>query len=65
VEILPHTMQKMALISPLHWSLDAVNQITLRNGGLSSIAAPSAVLLATGAAMWFFSSVIHNRQKLA
>jgi ABC-2 type transport system permease protein len=48
IEILPAGMQHIALASPLHWSLDAVNQVILRNGDINAILLPCGILLTTG-----------------
>ncbi len=48
IEILPHTMQTIALISPLHWALEAVNTVILRNGNFHSLQTPLLVLVLTG-----------------
>jgi len=52
IEILPHSMQVIALASPLHWSLEAVNEVILRNGGAGSVVLPVFILLLTGSALW-------------
>ncbi len=62
IEILPHSMQLMALASPLHWSLEAVNQVILRDGNIQSIALPLLILIATGGALWGISALINNRK---
>ncbi len=62
VGILPHTMQLMAMASPLHWSLEAVNQVILRNGDLSSVMPAISILLISGAAFWLASILINNRR---
>ncbi|HSC38515.1 MAG TPA: ABC transporter permease, partial [Chitinophagaceae bacterium] len=62
IEILPHTMQVMAQASPLHWSLDAVNQVILRNGDAASVAAPMLILIITGSAFWAASSMLYSKR---
>lgn len=37
VEILPASLQGVAQTSPLYWALDAINEIFLRNGTLSTV----------------------------
>lgn len=44
VEILPAGLQQLARISPLFWSLDAVNDLFLRSGGFSTIWKPLCML---------------------
>ena len=48
IEILPHGMQLIARLSPLHWSLEAVNQVILRDGNVSAVCGPLFLLLTTG-----------------
>jgi ABC-2 type transport system permease protein len=48
VEILPDAMRKVAMISPLHWSLEGVNEIILRGKGLLGIAKPFCILIGSG-----------------
>ena len=62
LEVMPHSMQQMALASPLHWSLEAVNVVILRNGGLKSILMPSAILLATGFCLWLATLLIKTKR---
>ncbi len=62
IEILPESMQHLAAISPMHWSLDAVNQVILRNGDLSAVLPPLAILFAIGVMLWIASLVISKRQ---
>lgn len=45
LEILPLGLQHLARISPLHWSLDTINTLFLRNGTLISVAPNLAILL--------------------
>jgi ABC-2 type transport system permease protein len=47
-ELLSGTLKKVAMLSPLHWSLDAFNQVTIRNAGWGGIASPLSLLLGTG-----------------
>lgn len=61
IEILPPGMQAMADISPLHWSLDAVNQVILRNGDISSVLFPMSILLATGGILWATGILLNKR----
>lgn len=48
IAILPEIMQNIALISPLYWSLEAVNNIFLRESGLAGIAKPCLALMTFG-----------------
>lgn len=49
VEILPKMMQYIAMISPLHWALEGINNIMLRDAGFSGIIKPSLILILLGA----------------
>lgn len=55
VDLLPSVMQKVAMISPLHWSLEAVHHIILRNGTFTDVAKHIAFLLCFGSALWLIS----------
>ncbi len=45
VELLPSAMQTMAKCSPLHWSLEGVQAVILRQGSWSDVMRPSLMLL--------------------
>ena len=62
VEILPHSMQCIALISPLHWSLEAINIILIRDGGIRSVCYPLLLLLISGTALWGISIVAEKKR---
>lgn len=49
IEILPETMRRVALISPLHWGLESVNEVVLRGRGLQGILKPFCILVGSGA----------------
>jgi len=55
VDLLPPVMQKVAMISPLHWSLEAVHNIILRNAGFAEVAKHVAFLLSFGFVLWMVS----------
>jgi ABC-2 type transport system permease protein len=55
VELLPPLMQKVAMISPLHWGLEAVHNIILRDGNLSDVWLHILFLLAFGVVLWLIS----------
>ena len=63
LDILPHSMQMMAVVSPLHWSLEAVNQIILRNGDYDSVISPLSILLVTGCIFWIGSLLANKNRK--
>lgn len=52
VEILPAGLQQLAKLSPLHWALDAINDLFLRAGSLQTIWKQLLILL--GFAILFF-----------
>ncbi|RYE24945.1 MAG: ABC transporter permease [Sphingobacteriales bacterium] len=62
IELMPGMMQKVALISPLHWSLDAINQVILRNGNIGDVALHLGVLWGFGTVLWFASMYINGRR---
>ncbi len=51
VEILPALMRKVALVSPLYWSLEGVNEVILRGKGIEGILLPFSILIIIGAAL--------------
>jgi ABC-2 type transport system permease protein len=51
-DILPPVMQHIALISPLYWGLDGVNEIMLRDGGLHNVVPHILVLSLLGFVLW-------------
>lgn len=48
VDILPEAMRTIALASPLHWSLESVNEVILRGSGLMGIARSFGILIGSG-----------------
>jgi ABC-2 type transport system permease protein len=52
VELLPPVLQATAKISPLHWSLQGVQAIILRDGNWSDVMIPVFVLIALAIALW-------------
>ncbi len=56
IDVFTPVMQKMAMISPLYWGLDAVNNITLRNGNFYDIQMHILVLLAFSTILWMIST---------
>ena len=45
VELLPPILQTLAKASPLHWALQGIQAVILRDGGWGDVARPSAMLL--------------------
>lgn len=62
VELLPNVMKKIALISPLHWSLEAVNQIILREQGFSGAFKPMVILLFLGTLLSILAFVFRRNK---
>lgn len=63
VDILPPVMQHIAMLSPLHWGLDAVNQIILRDGSAPDIGMHIGILILLSISLWITSMYISkNRQ---
>lgn len=60
VDLLPKTMQKLALASPLHWGLEGVHNIILRDGNLWSVLPHLCFLIAFGAIAWLISIAKNN-----
>jgi len=63
VEVLPETMQHLANISPLHWSLAAVNEIILRDGNFQDVIKYLIILLLFGITLWLLS-VYRNKTRI-
>jgi ABC-2 type transport system permease protein len=62
IDLLPPAMQKVAMISPLHWGLDAVHTIILRNGDFKDVAPNIGFLFVFGTALWMVS-ILKNRRR--
>lgn len=60
IELLPPVMQKVAMISPLHWSLEAVHNVILRNEDFSGVAKHILFLLVFGSVLWLISIYKNN-----
>ena len=54
-------MQKLAMLSPLYWGLDAVNNITLRDGGIESVLLHIGVLAGFSTILFIIST--HRNKK--
>jgi ABC-2 type transport system permease protein len=61
-DILPPLVQRIALISPLYWALDSVNQLFLRNLGLAEVTRHMLILTGAGAALWLFAYLRNSRR---
>lgn len=63
VDLLPATVQRLALLSPLHWGLDAVNQIILRNGNLAQVISHLAALISFSIVLCLFSLYANKKRQ--
>lgn len=48
IEILPDIMRRIAMVSPLHWSLEGVDQVVIRNGNIGAILPSFLIMLLIG-----------------
>lgn len=60
IEILPKFMQQVALISPLHWSLQGLNGIMLRNQRLWEIWQPLLIMIIFGMVLTYIGVKARN-----
>lgn len=60
-DIFSPMMQKLAMLSPLYWGLDAVNHITLRDGGIESVLLHIGVLAGFSTILFIIST--HRNKK--
>jgi ABC-2 type transport system permease protein len=63
IDLLPPTIQHIALLSPLHWGLDAVNQIILRNGDITQVLAHILALLSLSIILCVISLYVNKRRQ--
>lgn len=63
VEILPQGLQQLARISPLHWSLDTINTLFLRNGTLAAVGANLGILLCFSAFFVIIAGSVEGRRQ--
>lgn len=62
VDVLSPMMQKLAMLSPLYWGLDAINFITLRNGNITDVWLHLLVLAGFSAILWVISTYRNKRR---
>lgn len=62
VELLSHTMQQAAQASPLHWSLEGVENIIIRNGDMYTIFRPVLYLISFSIALLIISIFRNSRR---
>jgi ABC-2 type transport system permease protein len=60
VEVLSPIMQKLSLLSPLHWALDAVHQVILRDKGWKEIMPNLLILWLFAFVLWLISVFRNN-----
>lgn len=65
VDIFSPLLQKVAMISPLYWGLDAVNQITLRSGNIVDVLPHILVLYAFSTILWILSTYRNTRRSFS
>lgn len=63
VDLLPGIMQQLANVSPLHWGLDAINHIILRNGNINNVL-PHLGMLIVFSIVLFLISLYVNRSRI-
>lgn len=63
VDLLPGIMQQLANVSPLHWGLDAINHIILRNGNINNVL-PHLAMLIVFSTVLFLISLYVNRSRI-
>lgn len=63
VDLLPGIMQQLANVSPLHWGLDAINHIILRNGNINNVL-PHLGMLIVFSTVLFLISLYVNRSRI-
>ncbi|MDI3322180.1 ABC transporter permease [Pinibacter soli] len=63
VEILPYALQQLAKVSPLHWALDIINDLFLRNGSFYGILPKLSMLLGFSAVFFIIAGVVEKRRK--
>lgn len=65
VDIFSPALQKLAMLSPLYWGLDAVNTITLRDGTITDVTTHMAVLLMFSIVLWGLSTYRNRRRTIS
>jgi ABC-2 type transport system permease protein len=62
IELLSSAMQKVALLSPMHWALDGVHNLILRDGNFNDILQNIVFLLCFGVCLWLVSIYKYNKR---
>lgn len=60
MDILPQVMQRVAMVSPLHWGLDGINQVILRNAGIDRVVLHMCVLIGFSMVLWLISLYVNR-----
>jgi ABC-2 type transport system permease protein len=65
IDLLSPIMKKIALLSPLHWALEAVHEVILRNSSLIDVAPHLAVLISFGTILWLISIYLNRTRRFS
>ena len=61
VEILPAGLQQLAKLSPLHWALDAINELFLRSGSILTVWKQLVILLIFALLFFLIAGITESR----
>lgn len=63
VEILPAGLQQLAKLSPLHWALDAINDLFLRSGSILTVWKQLVILLIFALLFFLIAGITESRRR--
>ncbi len=63
VEILPAGLQQLAKLSPLHWALDAINELFLRSGSILTVWKQLIILLLFAFLFFLIAGMTESRRR--
>jgi ABC-2 type transport system permease protein len=63
VEILPAGLQQLAKLSPLHWALDAINELFLRTGTILTVWKQLIILLFFALVFFLIAGITESRRR--
>ncbi|MBL7771068.1 MAG: ABC transporter permease [Flavipsychrobacter sp.] len=63
VEILPAGLQQLANLSPLHWALDAINELFLRSGSIMTVWKQLIILLLFALLFFMIAGMTESRRR--
>lgn len=63
VEILPAGLQQLAKLSPLHWALDAINELFLRSGSILTVWKQLVILLIFALLFFLIAGITESRRR--